>query len=124
MDCLENFNFALKHKDSSSNKVFEALSKKYNLLITLSYEIVGFDLILKNYVADPFFSKVLQKLNEKNIGDYTLMNDYVLKENIFIYPKVFLQIFVMRELHYAELGGHFGCDKIKTLVRKIDILLA
>lgn len=53
---LEKFSFVIQRKVDSSNKVANTLSRRYNLLTTLSCEIIGFNLLPKYYVADPFFS--------------------------------------------------------------------
>lgn len=67
---LENFSFVLNHMAGSYNKVADA-SRKYSLLITFSYEIVGFDLSPKKVYNWPF---PLQSLTNVGVGqnkDYT-----------------------------------------------------
>jgi len=56
---IEKFSFVLNHKAGSSNKVADALSRRYSLLTTLSFKIVGFDLLPEYYAANAFFLKVL-----------------------------------------------------------------
>ena len=62
MSFMERFSFVINHKVGSSNKAADALSRKYSLLTSPSFKIVGFDLFPEYYTADPFFSKVLQEL--------------------------------------------------------------
>lgn len=78
---MERFSFVLNHKAGSSNKVVDALSRKYSLLTVLSFEIVGFDLLPEYYAGDSFFSRVLQELSDGKSQDYLLMNGYLFKGN-------------------------------------------
>lgn len=114
---LEKFSFVLQHKAGSSNKVADALSRRHSLLTTLSYEITGFDLLPRYYVSDPFFSKVLQDLNDEKRRDYLLINGYLFKGNQLCLPEGSLRLFVIKELHAGGLGGHFGRGKTEALVK-------
>lgn len=115
---LERFSFVLNHKAGSSNKVADALSRKYSLLTTLSVEIIGFDLLPEYYAADPFFMKVLNELGDGKSQDYLLMNGYLFKGNQLCLPEGSLRLFVIQELHGGGLVGHFGRDKTESLVKE------
>lgn len=76
---MEKFTFLLKHKDGTANKVADALSRKFSLLTTISYKILGFDLLSEQYAADPYFSKLMKRLNEASNDEYLVMNVYLFK---------------------------------------------
>lgn len=115
---LEKFNFVLNHKSGSSNKVVDALSRKFSLLTTLSFEILGFDLLPEYYAMNPFFSKVLQNFDDGKSLDFLKINGYLFKGNQLCIPEGSLRLFVIEELHGGGLGGHFGRDKIEALVKE------
>lgn len=112
---LEKFSFVLQHKAGSSNNVANALSRRHSLLTTLSYEIIGFDLLPESYGMDPFFSKML---NDGKSKDYLMMNGYLFKRNQLCLPEGSLRLFVIEKLHAGGLGGHFRQDKTEALVKQ------
>ena len=114
----EKFSFVLQHKAGSSNKVANALSRRHSLLTTLSYEITSFDLLPESYGMDPFFSNMLNYVNDGKSKDYLMMNGYLFKGNQLCLPKGSLRLFVIEELHVGGLGGHFGRDKTEALVKQ------
>ena len=89
---LEKFSFVLQHKSGLSNKVADALSRKHSLLITLSHDIIGFDLSPEYYVSDPIFSKVIPDLDIGKGKDYMLINDYLFKGNQLCLPEGSLKV--------------------------------
>lgn len=61
MSFLQEYTFVLRHILEAINKVADALSRRLCLLNTLSYEVIGFDLLPENYKFDPFFSKIMEE---------------------------------------------------------------
>ena len=96
----------------------DALSRRHSLLTTLFCEITSFDLLPESYGMDPFFSKMLNDVNDGKSIDYLMMNGYLFKGNQLCLPKGSLRLFVIEELHNGGLGGHFGLDKTEALVKQ------
>ncbi|XP_059658535.1 uncharacterized protein LOC132304844 [Cornus florida] len=59
---LQDFNFCLKYKTSESNKVADALSRRNLLLTVISTQVIGFEELKNQYVADPYFSSAVAEL--------------------------------------------------------------
>jgi len=55
---LQSFQFLLKHKLDTQNKVTDALSQRHALLSTLQFNIVGFEVVKELYEEDIDFGKV------------------------------------------------------------------
>ena len=55
---FEQFNFVIRHKFRVDNKVFDALSRSVQLLITLQNEIIGFDFLKKLCEKDDDFEEI------------------------------------------------------------------
>lgn len=108
----------IRHKSGAMNKVVDALSRKLSLLKTLSYEIIGFDLLLENYKSDPFFGKVLEECGIRKGGEFTLVDGYLFKGNQLCITEGSLRLHIIAELHDESLGGHFGKDKTLALVQE------
>ncbi|GJS98234.1 putative nucleotidyltransferase, ribonuclease H [Tanacetum coccineum] len=61
---LEKFTFVVKHKTSVSNRVVDALSRRSGLLVTMHVDVPGLDVIRDMVTVDPYFSVVLQGVQE------------------------------------------------------------
>lgn len=115
---LQEYTFVIKHKSGVKNKAADALSRRVCLLNTLSYEVIGFDLLPDNYKTNPFFSKVLDECNFGQKREFTLMDGYLFKGNQLCVPEGSLWLHIIHELHGGGLGGHFGRDKTMALVQE------
>ncbi|GJT36815.1 transposon ty3-I gag-pol polyprotein [Tanacetum coccineum] len=62
---LEKFNYVIKHKSGTSNKVVNALSRKPTLLVTISNDVVAFESIKELHASDEDFHNTLEELETK-----------------------------------------------------------
>lgn len=79
------------------------------------YEVTGFDLLPDSYAADPFFSKVLQDLNDGKSKDYLLINGYLFEGNQLCLSEGSWRLFFIEEFHVGRLGGHLDEIRLKLL---------
>lgn len=54
---LQQFLFILKHKTGQLNKVANSLSRRASLLVTMSNEVVCFEVVRELYYEDEYFNK-------------------------------------------------------------------
>lgn len=88
------------------------------LLQTMSFQILGFDLLPKHYKDDPYFSKFYQNSNEQDNNNFSITNGYLFKGNKLCVPNGSLRLHILNELHSGGLGGHFGRDKTLALLQE------
>jgi len=62
---FEQFNFVIRHKSAVNNKVFDALSQKVSLLISLQSEIIGFECLKEQYKEDEDFTEILENCSSR-----------------------------------------------------------
>ena len=113
---MEKFSFVLNQKFGISNKLADALSWKHSLFSTLSYDILGFDLLPENYTTDFSFQGFFARVAGDRT-DYVLINDYPFKGNQLCLPEGSIRKFFINKLHGGRLGGHFGRIRLKPYLR-------
>ena len=85
---LQRFNFTIKHKSGTTNRVADALSRRATLLTTLSSQIVAFDTLKDNYATDEDFSTLWHKsINHDDNGDFVIADGFLFKDHRLCLPK-------------------------------------
>jgi len=116
MDYLQQFNFVIRHKSGTENKVVDALSRRPHLLHMFSANVAGFECLKKEYANDEDFGIVW---NEISTHDHASVKEYVLRDGFLFYnshlcvPCGSFREFLITKLHGA---GHFDYDKTFAIV--------
>ncbi|XP_040988983.1 uncharacterized protein LOC121236606 [Juglans microcarpa x Juglans regia] len=113
------FEFVIKHKSGTENKVVDALSRRPHLLHISSTNVVGFDVLKIEYANDVDFGNAWSDLSNH---DYPSDSDYMLRKGFLFFksrlciPCGSFREFLISELHGGGLARHFGYDKTYAIV--------
>nr|GEV00025.1 putative reverse transcriptase domain-containing protein [Tanacetum cinerariifolium] len=110
---LEQFTFVIKHKAGVSNRVADALSHRHGLLTKMRAHVPGFDSFLELYVDDPFFFKVLVRIQQGESTDFVLEDGFLFRGVQLCIPDCSLRLKIIQELHNE---GHVGRDRTFQLL--------
>lgn len=113
---MKQFNFVLEHKSGKNNKVFDALSKRTSVFVTLKVEVLGFDCLAELYEDDEDFKDMGKCFRREPCGDFLIQDGFLFKGVLLYLPRTSLHELVIRELHDGDLGGHFGHDKMVVVI--------
>ncbi|KAJ4722861.1 RNA-directed DNA polymerase [Melia azedarach] len=104
---MQKFTFILNHKSGQQNKVVDALSRRATLLVTLSNEIIGFEVVKEQYATDEDFHTIWDQCNHnQRAADFLIHDGYLFKANKLCISRCSLREQLIRELHGGDLAGH------------------
>uniref|UniRef100_A0A2N9IAJ9 Integrase catalytic domain-containing protein n=1 Tax=Fagus sylvatica TaxID=28930 RepID=A0A2N9IAJ9_FAGSY len=115
---LQQFNFSIRHKSGSLNKVADGLSRRQSLLVMMRTNVSGFEEFKESYKEDGKQWLVVQALQQGNrVGfpNYWLEDGYLFKEGKLCVPNCSLRQQLVLEHH---IQGHFGIDKTLGLLQR------
>ena len=112
MAYIEKFPYKLVHKSGQQNRVADALSRHVALMKTLSWEIVGFEMLKELYIEDDDFEKVWANyMNKQPCDGFYIHDGFLLKSGQLYLPSTSLCEKVIRDLLNGGLASHFRRDK-------------
>ncbi|KAM1151902.1 hypothetical protein ACFX19_035174 [Malus domestica] len=110
---LQEFTFVLKHKVDVQNQVANALCRRKYLLGSMRIQVLGFDSLKDLLKTDPFFSTIVEDVEDGTRTDHVLHERFLFKENQLCILESSLRLRIIQDLHNE---GHVGRDKTFELV--------
>ncbi|KAF7135648.1 hypothetical protein RHSIM_Rhsim08G0121000 [Rhododendron simsii] len=110
----QEYSFVIKHKAGSENKVADALSRVVYVLSSMAIQVVGFDLLKRDYPSSKDFSSIRAQLlagQQGGYGDFSLHDGFLFKGTQLCLPNTSRREEMIWELHSGGAAGHFGRDK-------------
>uniref|UniRef100_A0A2N9F6N0 Reverse transcriptase n=1 Tax=Fagus sylvatica TaxID=28930 RepID=A0A2N9F6N0_FAGSY len=104
---LQQFNFSIRHKSGSLNKVADGLSRRQSLLVMMRTNVSGFEEFKESYKEDGKQWLVVQALQQGNrVGfpNYWLEDGYLFKEGKLCVPNCSLRQQLVLE-HFVNSCG-------------------
>ena len=111
VEFIEQFPYAIKHKQGKANVVADDLSRRYTLLNVLDTKFLGFDHIKEIYKDDLDFSHIYQECSKGGHKDFFIHDGFLFKGKRLCVPQGSLRQSLVREAHAGGLMGHFGVAK-------------
>ncbi|XP_026429217.1 uncharacterized protein LOC113325221 [Papaver somniferum] len=120
LSTINQYTFSIKHQSGKLNQVFDALSRRAHLLVTLKNESLAFDFLKDLYGEDKDFKNLWEKCGSStgSVDDYLIHDGFLFKGNRLCIPQCSLRLHLIQQLHGSGLGGHFGRDKTIALVEE------
>uniref|UniRef100_A0A2N9F7T1 RNA-directed DNA polymerase n=1 Tax=Fagus sylvatica TaxID=28930 RepID=A0A2N9F7T1_FAGSY len=115
---LQQFDFSIRHKAGTLNKVADGLSRRHNLLCHMKTIVPGFEEFQTHYKTDQKLQRVLTALQQGQRSAYPgfYSNDgFLFKGTQLCVPACSLRAQLLQEVHNQ---GHFGKDKTLTLLQQ------
>ncbi|KAI9177860.1 hypothetical protein LWI28_019962 [Acer negundo] len=111
---LQQFTFDLKHKAGVSNRVADALSRRVNLLSTMTIQEPGFDSFRDLFDSDTYFSEVMADVRAREKSEFSMVDGFLFRGNQLCVPDCSPCLQIIKELHGE---GHVGRDRTFQLVK-------
>ena len=118
MEFLETFPYVIRFKKGKENVVADALSRRYSLLSSLDFKILGFEQIKELYREDVDFGKIFQTCERSSFEKFFIHEGFLFKESKLCIPKTSLRELLVREAHSGGLMGHFGVAKTLNILQE------
>lgn len=91
----------------------DALSRRHTLLTVMRVEMPGFNMLTDLYALDPFFSTVIQRLQEGNHIEFSWSDGFLFHNTQLCIPDSSLRLKIIYDLHNES---HTGRDRTHQLV--------
>jgi hypothetical protein len=117
VEFMQNFTFVIKHIYGTTNKVFDALSRKCLILHEFRVKTLGFDSLKEMYKDYLDFKDTYEACENPVLRDIFQWNEYLIhdgllfKGNQLCIPKSSMRENLLKEKHSGGLVVHFGHDK-------------
>lgn len=115
---IETFPYVVKYKKGKDNVVADALSRRYEILVTLNAKVMGFEYIKELYENDSDFSQIFQSCANGAFQKFYKNEGFLFKENRLCVPLCSLRELLVRESHCGGLMGHFGVPKTLDILQE------
>ena len=102
MDFLQQFDFVIKHKSGTENKVANALSRRPHLLVVSTVNAMEFDSLKQHYSTDADFGVIWCQLLENTAAaknEFSVKDGFLFHNNRLCIPCGSFREFVISELH-------------------------
>lgn len=116
---LQSFSFVIKHMAGTEKRLGDALNRVVFILSSIVVQVVGFDLLKRDYPSCKDFSIIcVDSVAGQHVEylDFSLHDGYLFKGTRLCLPNTSIREEVIRELHSGGAVRHFERDKTITMV--------